>query len=60
MRVKAEILTALFFSRNQGGSEATDNFFTFARKLMMKQDSTYNYEGTIQSLMMVSSKAILD
>ena len=36
MRIKAEILTGFFFSRNQGGSEAAENFFTFARKLMMK------------------------
>ncbi len=32
MRLKAEILTAMFFSRNQGGSEVSDDFYTFARK----------------------------
>lgn len=36
MRLKAEILTAMFFSRNQGGSEVSDDFYTFARKMMMK------------------------
>ena len=32
MQMKMSILTALFFVRHQGGTEAMDDFFTFAKK----------------------------
>jgi len=59
MRLKAEILTGLFFSRNQGGSEVADGFFTFARKFMMKQDGSLMYDTTMQTTFMSTPESAL-
>lgn len=36
MQTKIAILTGLFFVRHQGGSEAMDDFFTFAKKYVTR------------------------
>jgi len=34
MQIKVMILSSLFFVRHQGGTEAMDDFFTFAKKFI--------------------------
>ena len=58
MQVKTAILTGLFFVRHQGGSEAMDDFFTFARKYIEKQESTYVYEGELGSTLLANPKTL--
>ena len=59
MQVKVEILIALFFVRNQGGSDAEETFWTFARKHMKKQSEIFNMESTVKTLMMNIPQTIL-
>lgn len=52
------ILSALFFVRHQGGSEAKDDFFTFARKYMDGQDKAdFVYRSELTSLQMLDATA---
>lgn len=60
MQVKVEILIALFFARNQGGADAEESFFTFARKHMKKQTNTFNMENTLSTLLMKSPQTVLE
>ena len=45
MQLKTAILSAMFFVRHQGGTDAMDDFFTFARKHLATQESNFVYEG---------------
>ena len=60
MQVKVSILTALFFARNQGGSDAVDDFFTFARKYMLKQSNSYHFENVVNSTLLCTSDSVVE
>ena len=52
MQTKIAILTGLFFVWHQGGTEAMDDFFTFAKKYVERQEPTFVYESELgQSLL---------
>lgn len=54
MQHKVMILTALFFVRHQGGSEALDGFLTFAKKsLDSKNTPTVAYEAEMEEILLV-------
>ena len=60
MKIKVDIMTALFFVRNQGGSEAVDDFFTFARKYMLKQTSAFHFESAANSSILCTPDSVLE
>ena len=58
MQLKVMILAALFFVRHQGGSEAMDDFFTFARKHVDQQASPdFVYRSELHSLQLLDADA---
>ena len=58
MQLKVMILSALFFVRHQGGSEAMDDFFTFARKHVDAQPQPdFAYRSELQSLQLLDADA---
>ena len=58
MQLKVMILSALFFVRHQGGSEAMDDFFTFARKHIDAQPQPdFVYRSELQSLQLLDADA---
>jgi len=57
MQLKLLILTALFFVRHQGGTEALDDFFTFARKHIDAQPSpSFVYEQELTSMQLLDEQ----
>ena len=58
MQYKIAILSSLFFVRHQGGSDAMDDFFTFARKYVEKQESTYVFESELNSTLLANPKMV--
>ena len=58
MQLKTAILTGLFFVRHQGGSDAMDDFFTFAKKYIAQQESHYVYEGELSSTLLVNPQTL--
>ena len=58
MQMKMSILTALFFVRHQGGTEAMDDFFTFAKKYIEQQDQTYVYNSELAQSLLVSPESL--
>ena len=59
MQLKVMIFQALLYARNQGGSESIDDFFTYARKFMMKQDNTYRFSSTLNAMLLCSPSTAL-
>lgn len=58
MQKKIAILTGLFFARHQGGSEAMDDFFTFARKYVSRQDPTFAFESELGQSLFVKPQTL--
>ena len=59
MQLKTAILTGLFFLRHQGGSDAAEDFFTFAKKYIEKQNSHFVYECELNSNLIYNTQTLL-
>ena len=58
MQTKIAILTGLFFVRHQGGTEAMDDFFTFAKKYVERQEPTFVYESELGQSLLVKPQTL--
>lgn len=58
MQTKIAIFQAHLFVRQQGGSEANDDFFTFARKFIEQQEATYIFKQEMDGTLLASPQMI--
>lgn len=61
MRLRVEVMVASFFAQNKGGEEASEDFFTAARKAMSKKDPKLSLTAFLNTTLLFSaSDKVLD